>query len=96
MVSLNLRKQRYFNYGQVYVALSRATSLEGLHILGEMQSKHVNAKQKVNEEYERLRDSSPYFDILAEEQYLCDPVFLFIYTSLPFKHTIRHNTVNNK
>ena len=74
VVSLNLRKQRYFNYGQIYVALSRATSLQGLHILGEMQSKHIKANPKVNEEYERLRGSSPYFDTLAEEQYSCDPV----------------------
>ena len=74
VVSLNLRKQRYFNYGQIYVALSRATSLQGLHILGEIQSKHIKANPKVNEEYQRLRDSSSYFDILAEEQYSCDPV----------------------
>ena len=74
VVSLNLRKQRYFNYGQIYVTLSHATSLQGLHILGEMQSKHIKANPKVNEEYERLRDSSPYFDTLAEEQYSCDPV----------------------
>ena len=74
VVRLDLRKQRYFNYGQIYVALSRATSLQGLHILGEMQSKHIKANPKVKEEYERLRDSSSYFDTLAEEQYSCDPV----------------------
>ena len=59
--SLNLIKQRNFNYGQIYVALSRATSL-GLHIHGEIQSKHIKANPKVNEEYERLRDSSSYFN----------------------------------
>ena len=31
--SFDLLKQRSFNYGQVYVALSRATSLSKLHIL---------------------------------------------------------------
>ena len=56
VVSLNLRKQRYFNYGQIYVALSRATCLQGLHILGEIQSKHIKANPKVNEEYERSED----------------------------------------
>jgi hypothetical protein len=35
VVSLELNKQRSFNYGQIYVALSRAMSLQGLHILGE-------------------------------------------------------------
>ena len=55
---MNLTKQRSFNYGQIYVALSRVTSLNGLHILGEIQSKHIKANPKVNTEYERLRTSS--------------------------------------
>ncbi|CAB3995466.1 Hypothetical predicted protein [Paramuricea clavata] len=57
VVSLELHKQRSFNYGQIYVALSRATSLQGLHILGEIQSKHIKANPKVHKEYERLRNS---------------------------------------
>ncbi|XP_028408815.1 LOW QUALITY PROTEIN: ATP-dependent DNA helicase PIF1-like [Dendronephthya gigantea] len=36
VVSTELVKQRSFNYGQIYVALSRATSLQGLYILGEI------------------------------------------------------------
>ena len=39
-----------------------------------MQSKHIKANSKVNEQYEKLRDPSSYFDTLAEEQYSCDPV----------------------
>ncbi len=39
VVSLNLKEQRSFKYGQIDVALSRATCLQGLYILGEMQSK---------------------------------------------------------
>ena len=58
VVSLELRKQRSFNYGQIYVALSRATSLQGLHILGEIQSTHIKANPKVHKEYERLRNLS--------------------------------------
>ena len=58
VVSFDLKKQRYFNYGQVYVALSRATSLNGLHILGTLESKHIRANPKVEEEYERLRETS--------------------------------------
>ena len=34
VVSFNFQKQRLFNYGQVYVALSRSYALQGLHILG--------------------------------------------------------------
>jgi hypothetical protein len=58
VVSFDLKKQRYFNYGQVYVALRRATSLNGLHILGTLESKHIRANPKVQEEYERLRETS--------------------------------------
>ena len=58
VVSFDLKKQKYFNYGQVYVALSRATSLNGLHILGTLESKHIRASPKVQEEYKRLREIS--------------------------------------
>ena len=56
VVSTELVKQRAFNYGQIYVALSRATSLEGLYISGEIANKHVKTNPKVLEEYERLRN----------------------------------------
>ena len=56
--SFDLLKQKSFNYGQLYVALSRATSLSGLHILGNIQSKHIKADPKVHEEYQRLRKAS--------------------------------------
>ena len=46
VVSLDLKKQRYFNYGQVYVALSRATTLGGLHILGTLESRNIRANPK--------------------------------------------------
>ena len=41
VVSFELLKQRSFNYGQIYVALSRSTSLQGHHILGNIEMKHV-------------------------------------------------------
>ena len=56
VISFNLIKQRAFNYGQIYVALSRSTSLQGVHILGQIESKHVKANPKVSEEYRRLRN----------------------------------------
>jgi ATP-dependent exoDNAse (exonuclease V) alpha subunit len=58
VVSRNLNKQRSFNYGQIYVALSRAISLQGLHIWGQIESRHIKANPKVHEECERLRSSA--------------------------------------
>ena len=54
VISFDLLKQRSFNYGQIYVALSRSTTLQGLHILGNIEMKHVKANPRVDKEYERL------------------------------------------
>ena len=58
VVSFDLFKQRSFNYGQTYVPLSQATSISGLHILGNIQSKHIRADPQVHKEYQRLREAS--------------------------------------
>ena len=58
VTSFELFKQRSFNYGQIYVALSRATSLQGLYVLGKLEHKHIKADPRVIEEYERLRNTS--------------------------------------
>ena len=58
VISFELFKQRSFNYGQAYVALSRATSLQGLYVLGKLEHKHIKADPRVIEEYERLRNTS--------------------------------------
>ena len=41
----------------MYVALSRSTSLQGLHILGEINNNHVKADPRVHLEYDRLRST---------------------------------------
>lgn len=56
VVSFQLHKQTAFNSGQVYVALSRCTSLSGLHILGNIDKKPVRVDHRVHKEYERLRN----------------------------------------
>ena len=58
VISFELFKQRSFNYGQIYVALSRATSLQGLYVLGKLEHKHIKADPRVIEEYHRLRNTS--------------------------------------
>ena len=56
VVSFELFKQKSFNCGQVYVALSRATSLQGLHVLGKLEQKHIRVDRRVCDEYKRLRN----------------------------------------
>lgn len=58
VISSELNKQRSFNYGQIYVALSRAKTLQGIYILGELKKNHVRANPKVHKEYERLRNAT--------------------------------------
>ena len=38
--------------------MSRATSLQGLYVLGKLEHKHIKADPRVIEEYERLRSTS--------------------------------------
>ena len=40
------------------MALSHAKSLAGVHILGNIDSKHITADPRVHQEYQRLRDVS--------------------------------------
>ena len=56
--SFELLKQRQFNCGQVYVALSRVKLLSQLYLLGDNNSAGIRADPRVGEEYERLRTQS--------------------------------------
>ena len=58
VISFDLLKQRSFNYGQMYVALSRVTSLNGLYLSGEYKSSAIKADPRAIHEYERMRDES--------------------------------------
>ena len=54
-VSFDLHRQRNFNYGQIYVALSRVTSLEGLYITGSVSAASMKANPQAMEAYNRMR-----------------------------------------
>ena len=58
VVGFDRQREKHFNYGQIYVALSRARSLQGLHVIGQLQNKHVRASPKVHAEYHRLRQQA--------------------------------------
>ena len=56
--SFELFKQKSFNFGQVYVALTRVKTLVQLFLTGEFDCKHIKADPRVDREYERLRSPS--------------------------------------
>ena len=55
VVSFDLHCQRNFNYGQIYVALSRVTSLENLYITGSVSTAAMKANPQAMEEYNQMR-----------------------------------------
>ena len=55
VVNFELPNQKSFNPGQIYVALSRVTSLQGLYILGNIEDKLIKTNPKVHFEYQRLK-----------------------------------------
>lgn len=57
VVSFQLNKQKSFGYGQIYVALSRVTSLSSLYIVGDLDPKHIKADPRVVQEYQRLQSA---------------------------------------
>ena len=57
VISFDLRKQRNFNPGQMYVAISRVKSFSGLFFTGQFNRNAFVCNKKVTEEYARLRQS---------------------------------------
>ena len=59
VISFKLNRQRCFNYGQIYVALSRVTSLNGLFLVDDYKPSAIRADPKATMEYEILRKEYP-------------------------------------
>lgn len=55
VVSFDPYRQNRFNQEQIYVVLSQTTSLQGLHVTGKVENKHVRANPKVHTEYQRMK-----------------------------------------
>ena len=61
-LSTELRKMRQFGHGQIYVALSRITSIDNLHIIGKLTIDLIRANPLVSQEYAQLRANANFFN----------------------------------
>lgn len=55
VISFDLLRQRSFNSGQMYVALSRVKSIQGMFLIGKFNLKAITVDAKAKQEYEFLR-----------------------------------------
>ena len=56
VISFDLVKQRSFNSGQMYVVLSRVTSLDNLYLIGSFNLSAIKADPRAIHDYLRLRN----------------------------------------
>ena len=70
--SFQLLKQKRFNTGQVYVALSRVTSLQGLYLTGTFSRKSIKFDQRASNEYENMRNNSKLDRGIDDDNVRCD------------------------
>ena len=56
VISFDLIRQKNFNCGQMYVALSIVTSLNGFYLIGAFNLSYIGADPRVIHEYHRMRN----------------------------------------
>ena len=56
VISFTLNRQKAFNQGQMYVALSRITSLSNLYLIGKYSRAAIKVNNAAKVEYDRLRN----------------------------------------
>ena len=54
VISYELQRQKSFNQGQMYVAMSRISKLENIHLIGNYNRNSVRVNKSAKKEYERL------------------------------------------
>ena len=54
VISYELQRQKDFNQGQMYVAMSRISKLENMHLIGNYNRNAIKVNKSAKKEYERL------------------------------------------
>ena len=54
VISYDLQRQKSFNQGQMYVAMSRISKLENMHLIGNYNRNAIKVNKSAKKEYERL------------------------------------------
>ena len=67
VVSFQLNKQKSFNPGQMYVALSRVTSLNGLYLIGDYSKSAFKANTESEKEYSDFEEKRIYLKVLYHQ-----------------------------
>ena len=66
VVSFDLEKQKSFNQGQIYVALSRISSMNKMYLIGSYNKAALKVNESAKKGYERLRSE----DLFKSQSYL--------------------------
>lgn len=93
VISFELFKQRSFNYGQIYVGLSRATSLQGVYVLGKLEHKYIKADPRVRAEYQRLQNTSLLQDDANLQVQEDDPIIPIVLLNI---RSLRRHSIDIK
>ena len=88
VVSFNLNKQRAFNADQMYVTLSRVTSMEGLFLKGSYNRDTIKVNICATEEYNRMHQDSSFVPLEKVETSQGHLVFGLFNTRSLNKHAI--------
>ena len=88
VISFDLHKQKAFKAGQMYVALSRVRSMDGLYLTGFFSQNAIKVNAAASQEYDRLRNESLFSSLYTCSATDCNFVFTLLNCRSLKKHAI--------
>ena len=84
VVSFDLERQKIFKPGQMYVALSRVTNIEGLFLTGSFKQNAVKTNESATQEYDHLHNEVPFIPPMVRSP-LPTPLSVALHNTRSFK-----------